>query len=379
MRLLLLAQGIDTGGVSARLADAINRRCPDWHVDAVQKRPGPFRYPGLRLWADTDLQALYDQADVVQFQNSMYHYRALDHDQRKPVIVAQQGTYLRDYPVAVNAIAHRIGASISVSTVDLLADAPGSWWAPHVFDLPALADLRRQEYVPGRRRLRIVHSPSNRRVKSTDLVLSALEQLAQRYPIEVDLIENTPWDEAMRRKARADLVIDQLVLGYGLNAIESWAMGIPVICGYMDPDDVARGRAIWGDPGPLRDNTTPDTFVDHLDAYLASATVRQEAADQGLAHVTRWHSEQAVVDYMTDRFKAAAQLPSNGSSALEGWWVPQMQPRASIPDVAPLPYRPANPPHGALPRQRTRRGRAGYSRPVQTYDPAHPGLPLVEV
>ena len=37
------------------------------------------------------------------------------------------------------------------------------------------------------------------------------------------------------RKGRADVFVDQMILGYGCNAIEAWGMGIPVIAG-VDPE-----------------------------------------------------------------------------------------------------------------------------------------------
>lgn len=374
MRVLLLAQGVDTGGVSARLAAAFRRWRPGWVVEHVAGRTAFFHYPGQRLWRDAPVQDLYDAADVVQFQNSVGSYAALDHDQRKPVVVAQQGTYLRDYPAVVCSIADAIGADMSVSTIDLLADAPRAWWAPHLFDLPAVAAIRQREYQPGRRRLRIAHAPTNRAVKSTRYVLAVLERLAARYPIEVDLIERAPWAECMARKARADLVVDQLVLGYGLNAIEAWAMGVPVVGGWADPADVARGLALWGQL-PYRDNATAGNLEAVLDAYLASPTVRAEAGAQGLAHVERWHSEPTVVDYMADRW--ASVPPSAGGSALRSWRRPAVQRLDNLPSDPELPRPRATPPRGVLPRPITRRGRAGYRRPVPTYDPAYPGLVLV--
>jgi len=77
--------------------------------------------------------------------------------------------------------------------------------------------------------LRIGHAPTNRAAKGSERIIAALKHLARKYPIEIVLIENRPFEEAMRLKAGCDLFIDQIgELGYGVNSLEALAMGIPV-------------------------------------------------------------------------------------------------------------------------------------------------------
>ena len=76
---------------------------------------------------------------------------------------------------------------------------------------------RRRRREPGPR-VRIVHAPSRRAGKGTAGVLDAIETLQREgAPIDLDLIEGVPHAEARQRYAAADLVIDQVRLGwYGL-------------------------------------------------------------------------------------------------------------------------------------------------------------------
>jgi glycosyltransferase involved in cell wall biosynthesis len=51
--------------------------------------------------------------------------------------------------------------------------------------------------------------------------------LQNEFLLDFELIEGLPHDEALRRKSRCDIFIDQISeLGYGINAIEALAMGI---------------------------------------------------------------------------------------------------------------------------------------------------------
>ena len=78
--------------------------------------------------------------------------------------------------------------------------------------------------------IRIGHAPSARHAKGTEQILSALEEVRRARPnVEIVLIENLPHRQALLLKARCDIFVDQIGdLGYGINALEALAMGIPV-------------------------------------------------------------------------------------------------------------------------------------------------------
>lgn len=78
--------------------------------------------------------------------------------------------------------------------------------------------------------IRIGHSPTNRLAKGTDIILDCLEELSENYPIEIVLIENLPYQQAIELKSSCDIFIDQIgELGYGISALEAIAMGIPTM------------------------------------------------------------------------------------------------------------------------------------------------------
>lgn len=90
-----------------------------------------------------------------------------------------------------------------------------------------------------KKKLRIVHAPTERAVKGSQYILGALEQLQREYPdnIEVNLVENISHQRAIQIYKQADFVIDQVLIGwYGSFAIEVMSMGKPVICRIEDQD-----------------------------------------------------------------------------------------------------------------------------------------------
>jgi hypothetical protein len=87
--------------------------------------------------------------------------------------------------------------------------------------------------------LRLLHAPTNRATKGTGYVLEAVRRLkdVDRLDVELELVEGVPRKEARKAYERADLFIDQLLVGwYGGLAVEGMALGKPVVCYLRDAD-----------------------------------------------------------------------------------------------------------------------------------------------
>ena len=78
----------------------------------------------------------------------------------------------------------------------------------------------------------IAHAPTNRSVKGTEDAVAAVGQLRDEgVNVELDLIEGVSRADAMERITRADVLVDQLHIGwYGGVAVEGMALGRPVVC-----------------------------------------------------------------------------------------------------------------------------------------------------
>jgi glycosyltransferase involved in cell wall biosynthesis len=129
----------------------------------------------------------------------------------------------------------------------------------------------------------IAHAPSRLHLKGTDAVLAAVEALRRTETFEFDLVHGVPRREALERVARADIFVDQLILGdYGMASIEAMALGVPVVC-YVKP------RLVEAYGKPPIENATPATVADALARLLRDPSRRQELAARGVQYVRERH------------------------------------------------------------------------------------------
>lgn len=145
------------------------------------------------------------------------------------------------------------------------------------------------------RPLRIGHAPSHRRVKGTDILLAALEALANEgQQFELVLVEGLSNDEARLHYEQVDVMIDQLHAGwYGGLAVELMAMAKPVMV-YIRDDDL---RFV---PPGMRDDlpvirTSSAMIKDDLRALLAMP--RKQLAELGRRsriYVETWHDPERI-------------------------------------------------------------------------------------
>jgi hypothetical protein len=157
-------------------------------------------------------------------------------------------------------------------------------------------DLRDWHYLPApvSDRFTIVHAPTNRAIKGTSHIIDVVGRLKARHPdIELVLNENMSHDEVKAAYARANLVIDQLLVGwYGGVAVEAMALGRPVVCFLREsdirllPSDMRRELpVISADPGSLE--TILEGLLDRRDALPALGWRSRQ-------YVERWHDPMSV-------------------------------------------------------------------------------------
>ncbi len=154
----------------------------------------------------------------------------------------------------------------------------------------------------------IVHAPSQRRIKGTDYVEAAVERLrAEGVPFEYQLVEGMPRSDARKIYERADLLVEQLLLGWYSNlAIELMALGKPVVT-YIRDEDLRFVPAEMKRELPVI-NATPESVYDVLRTWLTDR--RDELPEVGRASrafVERWH----------DPLKVAARTKADYERALK--------------------------------------------------------------
>lgn len=295
MNVLVLSPGADTGGQGYRIKKAFDKfGGPDWSVRAMHASDNYIKYPYDVKWtSQAQAKELYDWADVVHHNNRLDAYVLLDQGQLKATVTHHHGTRLRDNCKVVRREDRSVGAVPMVSTIDLQKCYPEAVWLPAPFDIEFL-----QHYRQKNRRvfIRICQAPTNRRAKSTERVLEVVDRLSRRHDIRMDLVEQVEWKVALSRKGHCDIFIDQFQLGYGNNAIEAWAMGIPVISGVSDEETRTRMIDTWGEL-PFYE-TSEANLEQRLEELILNAELRSIWGEKGQAHVMKWHEESQVVELL---------------------------------------------------------------------------------
>ncbi len=136
-----------------------------------------------------------------------------------------------------------------------------------------------------------MHAPSNREKKGTRYVIEACEKLE----LELDIVEGVRHDEARKRYARADIVVDQLNAGWhGVFALEAMALGKPVIA-HLDEETVERSAEGYGLRVPIVP-ATKDTLADALRPLVENTATRRELGAAGRAYVEQVHDIDRIAD-----------------------------------------------------------------------------------
>jgi glycosyltransferase involved in cell wall biosynthesis len=182
----------------------------------------------------------------------------------------------------------------------------------------AHVDLRRWLPVPEALRNSrppvLLHAPSDRKHKGTNVILEAVDQLRrERVRFEFVLVEEKQQNEAWQQYKRADILVDQLLAGwYGGLAVELMALAKPVIAYIRDEDLDVIPPAMRAEL-PVISATTQDV-VEVLRTWLtAPAARRRQQGLAGRAYVERWHNPLALGRELVGEYKAILRERSRRS------------------------------------------------------------------
>jgi len=287
-------QALRRKGVDARLVVFERGRLhpeADWSLDRHGRLPRRLAQQFAafaRLAPQTDVFHFYFGLTLIPQSLQFPLLRLL----RKKSVFHYLGSDIRGKTPSQLAVGKRADAEI-VGSYDAIR------WVPEAHVIPPGLDLRPFTPVPPSDNPRplIVHAPSNRERKGTRYVIDACEQL----PVELDIVEGVPHDEARERYARADIVVDQLHAGWhGVFALESMALGKPVVT-YLKPDVVERSAAGYGIRLPIVP-ATKETLVEELRPLVEQPALRREIGAASRAYVEQVHDVDRVADRLVDLY-----------------------------------------------------------------------------
>lgn len=295
LSVLNISPRTDIGGDGHRTALAFRKH--GWTYRHASKRANNYGFPADLSWKEA--QSAYWTADVI-------HHRQMFAGPPRPEIIQHHGSYARQHRDRLIAEQEHRRAIGIVSTLDLYLLGLGEWiGAP--YDLDWLASFRRPSDI-----LTIAHAGTNPESKSTGPFLAACERLSKEVELRVLHIA-APWHECLRLKGTADIYFDQVLTGYGNNAVEAMGMGIPVIAGIEPAEARKRGHLIpdeTPDEMDRRFGGMPFVRADEGTIYdalrlLVEPSQRRAWADRGSAHARRFHDERMVVRQLEDIYRRA--------------------------------------------------------------------------
>jgi len=178
-----------------------------------------------------------------------------------------------------------------VSTPDLLEFVPGAILMPGPVDIEKWTPRApRSTPISHDDPVRILHAPSDREIKGSRHLIAAVERLrAAGRPVELMMLEGIPHDQVAEFCSRADLAVDQLMIGaYGTVSIEMMAKGVPVVCRIRD--DL---RQHYADDLPIV-SAGPENIYQALEGLLDEPERWPELGKRGVEYVRREHEMHVI-------------------------------------------------------------------------------------
>lgn len=226
------------------------------------------------------------------------------HEARNPHHAFQYG-----YELEIDEEAQRLYLRYLASYVDLfiVQDPEMHEFMPEARIVPRGIDVDSLDAVgiqPTDRPL-IVHAPSKALVKGTPLLQQALAELAEEgLPFDFQLVTDVHHEEALDWYRRADIVVDQLLIGwYGVLTIEALALGKPVVV-YVRDDLYDRFT-----PRIPVANATPETIKDVLRELIVSYEARRALAENGPSFVREVHDIRTVAAEVKELYSEVMEMP----------------------------------------------------------------------
>ncbi len=159
-----------------------------------------------------------------------------------------------------------------------------------------------------KRKLKIVHAPTNREAKGSDFILAAFDKIKQIYPdlVEIQLVENIPHEQALKIYREADLIIDQILIGwYGAFAVEAMKMGKPVIARIAQEDLHFIPELMAKDVLETVINADPNSIYEVLLRCIEDRNFLKVHSEASLAYVHKWHHPFYVASLTKEKYEAA--------------------------------------------------------------------------
>lgn len=185
-------------------------------------------------------------------------------------------------------------------------------------NMVSLADPLLRPSMPARRGAPLIAwSPSGRESawemrwgsKGYPETMPMLKRLSLGGHCVLDVIEDVPRDECLRRKGDADIVVDELVTGsYHLSGLEGLAQGKPVL-GWLDERTEIVLRELTGASVLPWVNVHLEDAEGVLRALLSDRTLREAIGAESRAWMDRWYNDRVLVQHYVQAYRDLLERP----------------------------------------------------------------------
>jgi hypothetical protein len=331
------AYGVVVYGVSpvrddaeiALISRSTSRRSPRWAVDALMHLPQLLRAirsadvlhwymtPGLPGALDLHYAARLGKPQIVEFAGGDVRRPSLEAAENPYYAAARPRYEYRKWETDANSLRTQrlfsgAGVEALVSCWSLLDYLDHKRWRKvHIVRQRVMTSDFTPAYPdPVKPKPLIVHAATGPVAKGTAAVHAAVEQLRDRVDFDFIALDRAPRVEALATIARADVYLDQFVLGaHGSAAIEAMALGKPVVA-WVKPSMVARY------PGDIPIvNATQEELPGALENLVRNGPLRHELGVRSRAYAEREHDAVALADQLRAIYEAVARRSPRRSSA----------------------------------------------------------------
>jgi hypothetical protein len=206
------------------------------------------------------------------------------------------------------AVCRTYADRLFVVAVDYLHFVPDATLMPRVIDLaewPAQAPEQRE--IPT-----ILHMPSHRGKKGTDIILRGLRKLeSEGVRFDLRLVENVSHADARAAIESADIVVDNVLTGdYEVVSIETMSSSRVAVANVA-----ATVREAFPEVPVV--GATPDTFSEEMRSLIADLPRRRSLAERGRPFVARVHDSGVVARELLTHYRA--DYPRRHDAVMPGW------------------------------------------------------------
>jgi len=322
---------IDPGGISVMFKKAVERYTPHeiriitqtesrgFDSDIVLKRTA---WGGEEMMTDfSEVRKVAEEADVLLFSaavapgvsqfNSQYRdtddvpfgpidWRTYTKDKRCAVFFYGSTSIRRNYQFYLDLYREK-GWPIITCQPDIHRNMPGSTYTPILVDLE---NPRYHREIKVGDQITVIHSPTDRPIKNTDIYESVGRKISAVYPnVSFRMCENMGFEEAINLKRRGNIAFDQLQIGdgyYCLSSVENSALGMVNI---VHLDDFGRrviANSIGTNELPWYTPSTEQEVYHFIRDLISNPKDLEYLQKKTYNWFRKWWHEKDLIRHLTD-------------------------------------------------------------------------------